>query len=59
MKKRFDLEQLMDDWIIPLAILALVIWFAIWVSGGAKPKTQDAAPTPAPTEAPVVVEVMC
>ena len=57
MKKRFDLEQLMDDWIVPLLILALVIYAVIWLSGGPKPKTQDAAPTPAPTEEPVIVQV--
>ena len=57
MKKRFDLEQLMDDWIIPLAILALVIWFAIWVSGGGKPKTEEATP-PTPTPEPVIGQMM-
>lgn len=51
MKKHFNLERLMDDWIISLAILGAVIWFAIWISGGGKPKTQEtveATPTPEP-----------
>ena len=54
MKKHFNLEQLMDDWIIPLAILGAVIWFAIWVSGGWKQKTQEAIEA-TPTPEPVIV----
>ena len=56
MKKKFDFNDLMNDWIVPLLILALVLYAVIWLSGGPKPKTQDAAPTPAPTEAPVIVQ---
>ena len=57
MKKKFNLEQLMDDWIIPLAILGAVIWFAIWVSGGGKPKAEETV-TPEPTEEPVIIQMV-
>ena len=58
MKKKIDYEQLMDDWVWPLLILALVIYAVIWLSGGPKAKTQEAAPTPAPTEEPVIVQMV-
>ena len=51
MKKHFNLDRLMNDWVIPLAILGAVVWLAIWLSGGGKPKTQEAieaTPTPEP-----------
>lgn len=57
MKKHFNLERLMDDWIIPLAILGAVIWFAIWISGGGKAKTQETV-TPTPTPDPAVVQMV-
>lgn len=31
-KKRIDLERLMDDWIIPLGILAVVVWLVSLLS---------------------------
>lgn len=31
-KKKFDFEQLMEDWIIPIGIVALVVWIIIWLS---------------------------
>ncbi len=58
MKKKIDYERLMDDWVWPLLILALVIYAVIWLSGGPKPKTQDAAPTPVPTEEPAIVQMV-
>lgn len=56
MKKKFNLEQLMDDWIIPLAIIGAVVWLAIWISGGGKAKTQAIEATPTPE--PVIVCMM-
>ena len=57
MKKRFDLDRLMNDWVIPLAILGAVVWLAIWLSGGGKPKTQETIEA-TPTPEPVIVQ-MC
>lgn len=31
MKKKFDFESLMEDWIIPLGIIAVVIWFILQI----------------------------
>ena len=30
--KKFDWQRLMDDWIIPLAVIALIVWFVVQIS---------------------------
>lgn len=55
MKNRFDFERLMNDWVFPLAIVAIVVWLVIWISGG-KPKTKEEQPEPTPE--PVIVQMV-
>lgn len=50
MKKKFDFEQVLNDWVWPLLILALIIWGVIWLSGGAKTKNEKVGPTPTPEQ---------
>lgn len=57
MKKRFDLDRLMNDWVIPLAILGAVVWLAIWLSGGGKSKTQEAIEA-TPTPEPLIIQMV-
>lgn len=47
-------EKLMEDWVIPIAIMAAVIWLVIWLAGGSH-KAQETAPEA--TEEPVIVQM--
>ena len=30
--ERIDWDRIMEDWIIPLAVIALVVWFVVQIS---------------------------
>lgn len=32
MKKKFDFEQFVEDWVIPLCVITGVIWFFVFLS---------------------------